>query len=58
MVFINTLMIQDVLDDPAWAARLGPEDYRGLTPLTWTHVTMHGEFKLNMSSRLTLGASS
>ncbi|MEU4377782.1 Tn3 family transposase [Pseudonocardia alni] len=55
---MNTLMIQDVLDDPAWAARLGPEDYRGLTPLTWTHVTMHGEFKLNMSSRLTLGASS
>lgn len=57
MVYINTLMIQDVLDDPAWATRLGPEDYRGLTPLTWAHVAMHGEFKLNMSNRLTLGTA-
>ncbi len=32
------------------------EDYRGLSPLTWAHVAMHGEFKLNMNSRLTLGA--
>lgn len=58
MVYINILMIQDVLDDPAWwAARLGPEDYRGLTALTWAHVAMHGEFKLSMSHRLTLGPS-
>jgi len=58
MVYINILMIQDVLDDPAWwAARLGPEDYRGLTALTWAHVAMHGEFKLSMSNRLTLGPS-
>lgn len=47
-------MIQNVLDNPAWAARLGPEDYRALTPLTWAHVVMHGEFKLDMSPRLTL----
>ncbi|WP_027943616.1 Tn3 family transposase [Amycolatopsis taiwanensis] len=55
MVYINTLMIQDVLAEPEWAAALGPVDYRGLTPLMWAHVAMHGEFKLNMNSRLTLG---
>ena len=57
MVYVNTLMIQEVLADPAWAATLGPEEYRGLTPLTWAHVAMHGEFKLNMTNRLTLGTS-
>ena len=57
MVYVNTLMIQDVLAEPSWTDVLGPEDYRGLTPLIWAHVAMHGEFKLNMTSRLTLGAT-
>ena len=54
--YVNTLMIQDVLAEPGWVDALGPEDYRGLTPLIWAHVAMQGEFKLNMNSRLTLGA--
>jgi hypothetical protein len=29
---------------------------RLMTPLTWARVAMHGEFKLNLNSRLTLGA--
>lgn len=56
MVYVNTLMIQDVLAEDEWAEVFTPEDYRGLTPLIWSHVAMHGEFKLNMNSRLTLGA--
>lgn len=58
MVYVNTLMIQDVLAEDEWAEILTPEDYRGLTPLIWSHVAMHGEFKLNMNSRLTLGLTS
>lgn len=58
MSHINTLMIQDVLADDGWLETFQPEDYRGLTPLIWAHVAMHGEFKLNMSSRLTLGPAS
>ena len=58
MVHVNTLMIQEVLAEPDWDDILTAEDYRGLTPLTWAHVAMHGEFKLNMTSRLTLGATS
>ncbi len=57
MVYVNTLMIQDVLAEPEWEHLLGPEDYRGLTPLIWAHVAMHGEFKLNMNSRLILGTT-
>ena len=41
-----------------WSQLLTSEDYRGLTPLTWAHVAMHGEFKLNMNSRLDLGHTS
>jgi hypothetical protein len=55
MVYVNTLMIQDVLTDAEWLDTFTPEDYRGLTPLIWAHVAMHGEFKLNMNTRLTLG---
>jgi hypothetical protein len=55
MVYINTLMIQDVLAEPEWSTSMTAVDHRGLTPLIWAHVAMHGEFKLNMNTRLTLG---
>ena len=32
MIYVNTLMIQSVLADPAWRKRLKAEDYRALTP--------------------------
>jgi hypothetical protein len=57
MVYVNTLMIQDVLAEGDWRDAFTPEDYRGLTPLIWAHVAMHGEFKLNMNTRLTIGHS-
>lgn len=55
MVYVNTRMIQDVLANDGWRDLFTPEDYRGLTPLTWAHVAMHGEFELNMNTRLTIG---
>jgi hypothetical protein len=58
MVYVNTLMLQDVLAEDEWPQLLTSEDYRGLTPLTWAHVATHGEFKLNMNSRLDLGHTS
>jgi len=38
LVYVNTLMLQDVLAEEEWAAMLGPADRRGLTPLFWQHV--------------------
>jgi TnpA family transposase len=58
MVYVDTPMLQDVLAEEEWSQLLTSEDYRGLTPLTWAHVAMHGEFKLNMNSRLDLGHTS
>ena len=54
LVYVNTLMIQDVLADPAWGAVLTDDDLRGLTPLFWTHVSPYGVFRLQMDQRLAL----
>lgn len=54
LVFINTLMIQDILSDPAWRARMTPADLRGLTPLIYHHVNPYGLFTLDMSTRLAI----
>jgi TnpA family transposase len=57
LVFVNTLMLQDVLADPQWAGVLTEADLQGLTPLFWTHVMPYGEVKLDMSHRLELSSS-
>ncbi|MGW5464368.1 Tn3 family transposase [Streptomyces sp. NPDC003996] len=54
LVFVNTLMIQDMLADPEWADLLTDEDKRALTPLFWMHIQPYGEIRLNMSRRLQL----
>lgn len=38
LVYINTLMIQQVLSQPKWMELMQPEDLRALTPLIWGHV--------------------
>jgi hypothetical protein len=57
MVYINTLMIQQVLTDDVWWARMTPDDLRALTPLIYTHMTPYGTFRLDMNERLPLEAA-
>lgn len=52
VVYVNTLMIQDVLDEGL--AELSTDDQRGLTSLFWTNIAPYGEVRLNMKSRLAL----
>ena len=54
LVYVNTLMLQRVLAEPAWMARMTPADARGLTPLVWGHVSPYGTFDLDMEQRLDL----
>src|SRR4051812_8348102 len=54
LVYVNTLMVQDVLADDDWSDRMTDVDHRGLTPLFWTHVATYGEVRLNMDRRLNL----
>ncbi len=54
LVYVNTLMLQRVLAEPAWAARMTPADARALTPLVWGHVSPYGAFDLDLEQRLDL----
>ncbi len=54
IVYVNTLMIQQVLALPEWQGRLTAADLRALTPLKWQHVNPYGTFTLNMGERLPL----
>jgi Tn3 transposase DDE domain-containing protein len=54
LAYINTLMFQQVLSQPAWQGRLTAADLRALTPLLWAHVNPYGTFTLDMSERLLL----
>jgi TnpA family transposase len=52
MVYINTLMLQQVLAQPQWSGNLTARDLRALTPLIWEHVNPYGRFELDMEARL------
>jgi TnpA family transposase len=56
LVYVNTLMIQEVLASPSWRSRLTLEDLRGLTPLIFSHVNPYGLFLLDMDARLNLSS--
>jgi TnpA family transposase len=52
LVYVNTLMIQQVLAEPEWRDRLTAVDRRALSPLKWQHS--YGTFTLNMQERIPL----
>jgi TnpA family transposase len=52
MVYVNTLMLQQVLARPHWTDRLTPRDRHALTPLIWEHVNPYGRYELDMRTRI------
>ncbi len=56
LIYVNTLMLQEVLSESAWSDRMTPEDWRGLTPLGYAHVT-YGHFACDMNQRIQLKAA-
>ena len=54
MIYINTLMLQTVLDKPHWQGRLNQRDLGALTPLIWEHINPYGRFELDMNTRIPL----
>jgi TnpA family transposase len=52
MVYVNTLMLQQVLACPHWANRLTARDRHALTPLIWEHVNPYGRYELDMRTRI------
>ena len=54
MAHVNTLMLQQVLSEDVWRARMQKEDWRALTPLIYGHVHPYGRFDLDMTARLAI----
>ncbi|WP_240422131.1 Tn3 family transposase [Paenibacillus periandrae] len=54
LVYINTIMFQNVLSEKKWFDLMSPEDLRAVTPLIYTHVNPYGTFRLDMKERLPL----
>ncbi len=54
LVYINTLMIQQVLALPHWDKKLNQSDRRAITPLIFSHVNPYGTFKLDMKERISM----
>jgi TnpA family transposase len=52
LVYVNTLMTQEVLAEPKWYERMTEADWRGLTPLFYLHVNPYGLFDLDMETRI------
>lgn len=52
LVYVNTLMIQQVLGEPHWFERMSAEDRRALTPLIYLHINPYGIFELDMDKRI------
>ena len=49
-------MLQTVLAEEEWMARMADEDFRALTPLIHSHVNPYGTFELDMKMRLPFDA--
>lgn len=52
LIYVNTLMLQQVLAKPYWFKRMTVDDWRGLTPLFYAHINPYGVFKLDMDQRI------
>ena len=57
LIYINTLMVQEVLAEPHWYQQMKDPDWRGLTPLFWLHVNPYGQFQLDLSTRLAIAVN-
>lgn len=56
LVYVNTLMIQQVLEEPGWLKRMTPRDLAALSPLITQHINPYGRFELDMEARLPIAA--
>lgn len=54
LVYINTLMIQQILQQSDWLSRMTAEDKRAMSPLLTEHINPYGIFIVNFQERLAL----
>ncbi|MFD9511447.1 Tn3 family transposase [Streptomyces mirabilis] len=54
LVHVNTLLLQQVLAEPAWAKKLSDEDRRGLVALFWSNTNPYKTFRLDLAPLLSV----
>jgi hypothetical protein len=54
LVYVNTLLIQTVLEGRDWTGKMTENDLRALSPLIYGHVNPYGIFELDMDKRLSI----
>lgn len=54
LVYINTVMLQQVIEESKWLPRMSIEDKRAITPLLSEHVSLYGKFMLDLNQRIPL----
>jgi len=54
MVYINTLLIQNILSEDEWFNMMEKEDFRAITALIYSHINPYGNFNLDMEKRLNM----
>lgn len=57
LVYVNTLMIQQVLVDSAWYEQMTVRDLAALSPLITQHINPYGRLELDMESRIEIDAA-
>ncbi|WP_342268346.1 Tn3 family transposase [Candidatus Tisiphia endosymbiont of Empis tessellata] len=54
MVYINTLMLQQILVESSWLERMSNEDKRAISSLISEHINPYGSFSLDLNKRLAI----
>jgi hypothetical protein len=54
MVYVNMLLVQRCCPRKNGCNKMQPEDFRGLAPLFYGHITPYGEFQLDMNKRINI----
>ncbi|EJR29172.1 Tn3 family transposase [Bacillus mycoides] len=54
LVYINTLKIQNLIQEKDWLNKMKTEDLRALTPLIYNHITPYGKFHMDLNKRLAI----
>ena len=52
ILYINTLLVEELLQDSCWTNQLSKEDYRALNALFYLHINPYGAFELDLLKRL------
>lgn len=52
LVYINTLLLQQIIKETDFITKLTLEDKRAITPLFYHHVSQYGLYSLDMNERI------